>query len=223
MGNSFIDKKLNRHTEEDEEKARSWHRASYHGYFENFDERKVMGRDGRMHTQRVYCGDWYEPDLEGFRLIWHKITLCLLWAAALALMIICATSELEGNNLRMVGTLSIVNLLIMGWHMTSLFNMCITKRQMTISEYKSSAKRFKTTSIVCIIGLLVLAFATVVGGIAMKDNAGTLLLCFCGHAAAAALMFAGNRMEAAVNYSITPSEGKIAMKAKTEETLDIIN
>lgn len=144
-----------------ERSNRSFFSSSYHRYFEGYSEYEVTDEKGVSRIRRIYTGMYYIPELDRKQWILHRLVQSMLWIAAWALLIFGASRQGAGNSIWYVGICQAVDVAVLVWIGSALFNYLIASAKMTVGEWRSSAQRIIRGSICALVSIVVTAVMTV--------------------------------------------------------------
>lgn len=122
---------------------RGFFSSSYHRHFEGYSEYEVIDEKGEARIRRVYTGMYYIPQMDKKQRILHRLILSALWIFVWALFIFGASRQEAGNSSWYVGLCQAVDIAVLVWIGSGLFNYLLASPQMTIGEWRSSAQRVK--------------------------------------------------------------------------------
>ena len=176
------------------------HNDHYHRYFRGYTEVRNVKPNGRVSIERVYTSPWQVLDVPD-HMYWPVKIFYVLLAIIAAVIYIIATAQVTGSNncfyVAIPGVIAVAGLVLN-------FAVCLiyffTKRRMTYYDKRFSSGRLKVCSIIASISLVVTAVAKLVYIILNGAFTFAEIITFFAVLAAAAVIFAENRVENGMSY-----------------------
>lgn len=180
--------------------------SSYHRHFEGYAEYEATNEKGEAVIRRVYTGMYYIPELSGKQRVLHRLVQGLFWMASWAVFLYGASRQEAGNDVWYVGLCQAVDIGVLVWIGSGLFNYLIASPKMTVGEWRGSTQRLRrgcacgaaamtATGLMTVLNLVL----TGEGTAAHLGSTGCFLL-------AALCMALSWRKERRIVYSRVPSE-----------------
>lgn len=207
-------------TEPQTELQRISRHRSLDRFLEGWTVREVLQPDGMIRRESVYVGDYFFSNDTKKQSIARKLLYCLLFAAAIALLVICAIQRVGANITSYVGLSQGVVLMAAIWVLHSLFTYVTAPQEMTVADFKGGALSLKRSSFYLALSYLLPVLATVIHAITDPADLGRELLCVLGYLAAGVLIFFLHRTESRVKYNSKPSPEKNWVQPAFDETSD---
>lgn len=207
-------------TEQQSELQRISRRRSVDRHFEGWTVREVLCPNGTIRHERVYVGDYYFSADSKKQSILRKILYCLLIAAAIALLIVCAVQRVDANRMGYVGLSQGVVIMAAIWVLYGLFTYVTAAWEMTVADYKGGALALKRSSFYLALSFLLPALATLVHIVIDPAFLGRELLCILGYLAGGVLIYLMHRIESRIEYGSKPSPEKNWVQPAFDEPSD---
>lgn len=181
---------------------RGWHSKAYHRHFEGYTELEETDGKGKTVIKRVYVGDYYRLDLPRNKRIGLRCAYIGLIALTAALFGFAASRPVGVNMTWYIAIAQMVTVCLLGLLCVNLLSHCISPRDMTIGDWKSSSKKLQRNAKYTALAMELLAFLTGLYLLLNGENWGIHLLCVLLYAVAGLASVVINRLEANAPYKI---------------------
>lgn len=169
---------------------RGFFSSSYHRHFEGYAEYEMVDERGEARIQRVYTGMYYIPELDKKQRILHRLVQSTLWLLAWVVFVFGASRQGAGNSAWYVGLCQAVDIALLVWIGSGIFNYLIASKKMTVGEWRSSAQRVKHGCICASISMAATCSAAILDLVLTGENANAHLISASSFLAATLCMVA---------------------------------
>ena len=192
-----------------------YHSAAYHRHFEGWSEFEEQKTNGKVRIRRVYTGAWYRQDLSDRRRILLKLLFSSLFVFAAVLFIICAAQYIKSNQCWYVAITQAGAIVGLVWMGIGLFNYLTAKKNMTISEHRSSSGTLRVGSMIVSISFTAAMLMTLLFVLLEHTDimVGREVMCAAGYLICGVAVFTVNRIEGKIRYIETPSGNEAPREA----------
>lgn len=192
-----------------------YHSAAYHRHFEGWSEFEEQKTNGKVKIRRVYTGAWYRQDLSDRCRILLKLLFSTLFVFAVVLFIFCSTQSVGSNQCWYVAITQAGASVGLVWMGIGLFNYLTAKKNMTISEHRSSSGTLRVGSMIVSISFTAAMLMTLLYVLLQYKEImiGREVMCAAGYLICGVAVFTVNRIERKVRYLETPSGNEAPREA----------
>jgi hypothetical protein len=192
-----------------------YHSAAYHRHFEGWSEFEEQKTNGKVKIRRVYTGAWYRQDLSDRCRILLKLLFSTLFVFAVVLFIFCSTQSVGSNQCWYVAITQAGASVGLVWMGIGLFNYLTAKKNMTISEHRSSSGTLRVGSMIVSISFTAAMLMTLLYVLLQYKEImiGREVMCAAGYLICGVAVFTVNRIERKIRYLETPSGNEAPREA----------
>lgn len=185
-----------------EDKIRPYRSRAYERFYEGFDERPVLGPDGKPRLERAYVGNYYRRKCPAGTLRRHKLCCAGWYLLSLCLYLHGAFQDCIYNSLPLSGLLEGASLVAWIAFLYPLGYHLLAPARMIERVYRDASKRYRQVSLGAAVCAALTAAAVLGQILCWRVQVGRGLLLCLEWALAALVMYGLYRQEARAEYEI---------------------
>lgn len=179
------------------------HSRSYHKFFEDWAEWKTVDKNGKIHVERVYVGNYYRSPLNKRQRLIRRIQYVLLYVLSVAAFIMSGSKDVPVNHAIVPALASAVCIFAFALLFLSLCSNLISPEEMIIRQYRASSLDLIQMSGITAIALAAAAFINILFLITVNDTSVMeTIFCIVGYLAAAGFTLILHFLERCLDYKI---------------------
>lgn len=147
-------------------------------FFEDYTEDRRPGKDGRLHTERVYRGFLYAPELTTGQRVRRGVVLMLLCLGSDALFILGASQRAACNALWYTALATGASLIALLAELIPLFQCALAPALQTVYQYRAGHRALVLLARICAGCMALTALLALLGTLLSGDGQLLPALCF---------------------------------------------